>query len=57
MTLRRRDLLRSAPFALPALKARRAQASAPGDSAAIKGMNVMLFLTDKERAVQHLPQA
>jgi choline-sulfatase len=53
MNVRRRDLLRSAPFALPALKARLAQASAPADSVA--GMNVILFLTDQERAVQHFP--
>jgi hypothetical protein len=35
MTLRRRDLLRSAPFAFPALKTRLAQASAPEDSVAV----------------------
>ena len=56
MNVRRRDLLRSAPFALPALKARLAQASAPEDSVAVKGMNVILFLTDQERAVQHFPE-
>jgi choline-sulfatase len=55
MNVRRRDLLRSAPFALPALKASLAQASAPEGSGAVKGMNVMLFLTDQERAVQHFP--
>jgi hypothetical protein len=47
VNLRRRDLLRSAPFAVPALKARLAQASVPEDS--IAGMNVILFLTDQER--------
>jgi arylsulfatase A-like enzyme len=54
--MRRRDLLRSAPFALPALKARLAQASAPENSVAAKEMNVILFLTDQERAVQHFPE-
>jgi hypothetical protein len=54
MNVRRRDLLRSAPFALPALKARLAQVSAPADSFA--GMNVVLFLSDQERAVQHFPE-
>ena len=34
------------PFALPAFKARLAGASAPEDSSAVKGMNVVLFLTD-----------
>jgi choline-sulfatase len=53
VNLRRRDLLRSAPFAVPALKARLAQAAAPAESVA--GMNVILFLTDQERAVQHFP--
>ena len=55
MNLRRRDLLRSAPFAVPALKSRIAQASAPTDS--IAGMNVILFLTDQERAIQHFPES
>jgi choline-sulfatase len=53
MNVRRRDLLRSAPFAIPALKAGLAKASAPADSVA--GMNVILFLTDQERATQHFP--
>src|SRR5918993_2070420 len=51
--LKRRDLLRSAPFAIPALKAGLAKASAPTDSVA--GMNVILFLPDQERASQHSP--
>jgi choline-sulfatase len=54
MNLKRRDLLRSAPFAVPVLRARVAQASAPAES--ITGMNVILFLTDQERAIQHFPQ-
>jgi choline-sulfatase len=54
MNVRRRDLLRSAPFALPALKARLARA-APEESGAVRGMNVILFLIDQERAVQHFP--
>ena len=56
MNFRRRDLLRSAPFAVPALKARLAQASAPAEES-IAGMNVILFLTDQERAIQHFPLA
>lgn len=52
MNVRRRDLLRSAPFALPELKSRLAQAAAPDNSAAVKGMNVTLFLTDQELPVQ-----
>jgi hypothetical protein len=47
MNVRRRDLLRSASFALPALKVRLAQAASSQDSVAVKGMNVMLFLTDQ----------
>jgi arylsulfatase A-like enzyme len=53
VTLKRRDLIRAAPFVLPALKtrpARAAQASAPA-----AGMNVILFLSDQERAIQHFP--
>jgi hypothetical protein len=50
---RRRDLLRSAPFAVPAFKARLAQAAASAET--IAGMNVILFLTDQERAIQHFP--
>jgi arylsulfatase A-like enzyme len=53
LSLRRRDLLRSAPFAVPALKVRLAQASTSVESVA--GMNVILFLTDQERAIQHFP--
>jgi arylsulfatase A-like enzyme len=53
VNLPRRDFLRSAPFAVPALKARLAQAAPPADS--IAGMNVILFLTDQERAIQHFP--
>ena len=57
MNLKRRDLLRSAPFAVPALKARLAQASAAQNPAeeSIVGMNVILFLTDQERVIQHFP--
>jgi choline-sulfatase len=54
LNLRRRDLLRSVPFAVPAVKSRLAQASASTDS--IPGMNVILFLTDQERASQHFPE-
>ena len=53
MNLRRRDLLRSAPFAVPALRTRLAQATTTADSVA--GMNVIFFLTDQERASQHFP--
>ncbi len=51
MSLKRRDLLRSAPFVVPALKTRLARASAPEES--IAGMNVILSLSDQERAIQH----
>ena len=53
-TLKRRDLLRAAPFVLPALHMARASASSSPAPAA--GMNVILFLSDQERAVQHFPQ-
>jgi choline-sulfatase len=53
MSLRRRDLLRSAPFAVPALKTRLAQAA--DAEKRVAGMNVILFLTDQERAIQHFP--
>ena len=53
-TLKRRDLLRAAPFVLPALRAR--PASAAQDPAPAAGMNVILFLSDQERAAQHFPE-
>jgi hypothetical protein len=51
LNLRRRDLLRSAPFAVPALKARLAQASAAQNPAeeSIAGMNVILETDPDER--------
>src|SRR5688500_14086740 len=52
--MKRRDLLRSAPSAIPALKSRLARAAASEDRAA--GMNAILFLTDQERAIQHFPE-
>ena len=56
MNLRRRDLLRSVPFAVPALKAGLAQAAAVEQAEpSAAGMNVILFLTDQERAIQHFP--
>ena len=52
--MRRRDLLRSAPFARSRAQGRaRGQAGAREES--IAGMNVILFLTDQERAIQHFP--
>lgn len=54
VTLKRRDLLRVAPFVLPALKS--LPASAQPDSAHASGINVILFLSDQERAVQHFPE-
>ncbi len=42
--MKRRDLLRSAPFVVPALIAGRARWASAAESAA--GMNVNLFLTD-----------
>ena len=53
VTLKRRDLLRSVPFVLPALKA--APASTAPAAAPAAGMNVILFLSDQERAIQHFP--
>lgn len=50
--MRRRDFLRTAPFAIPALKSGLARAQS-GDSLA--GMNVILFISDQERATQHFP--
>lgn len=51
--MKRRDLLRAAPFALPALRAGLAGARESPDTLA--GMNVILFFTDQERATQHFP--
>jgi arylsulfatase A-like enzyme len=53
VTLKRRDLIRAAPFVLPALKAH--PANAAKTSAPAAGMNVILFLSDQERAIQHFP--
>lgn len=54
VTLKRRDLLRAAPFVLPALRA--APANAAQETAPAAGMNVILFLSDQERAIQHFPE-
>ena len=54
VTLKRRDLIRAAPFVLPALKAH--PAIAAPDAAPAAGMNVILFLSDQERATQHFPE-
>ncbi|MFN8678801.1 MAG: sulfatase-like hydrolase/transferase [Thermomicrobiales bacterium] len=54
VTLKRRDLIRAAPFVLPALKTR--PASAAQGAAPVAGMNVILFLSDQERAIQHFPE-
>jgi choline-sulfatase len=54
VALNRRDLLRVAPLVIPALQASRT--SAAPDSAPAAGMNVILFLSDQERAVQHFPE-
>jgi choline-sulfatase len=51
--MKRRDLLLAAPFAIPAFKIGIARAAQPTDSLA--GMNVILFLSDQERATQHFP--
>lgn len=51
--MKRRDLLLAAPFAIPALKTGLSRAAQPDNSVA--GMNVILFLTDQERAIQHFP--
>jgi choline-sulfatase len=53
--LNRRQLLQSAAAAAPALLLTRAAANAQsGPSAA--GKNVVLFITDQERAIQHFPR-
>lgn len=52
--MKRRDLLRTAPFALPALRAGVTRASQQPANP-LDGMNVILFLTDQERATQHFP--
>jgi hypothetical protein len=51
VNLKRRDLLRSAPFAVPALKANPTQASAAQNPAeeSIAGMNVILETDPDER--------
>jgi choline-sulfatase len=54
VTLNRRDLLCTAPFVLPALRASTSRAAQ--DSAPAAGMNVILFLSDQERAIQHFPE-
>ena len=51
--MKRREYLRAAAFAIASLKSALARPSrAAGDLA---GMNVILFLTDQERAIQHFP--
>lgn len=53
----RRDLLRAAPFVVPALAtAAAAPTSAASEDAPLAGMNVILFISDQERAVQHFPE-
>ena len=56
MTLRRRDFLRSAPFVVPTLRAGLAPVAAEQAETTTAGMNVILFLTDQERAIQHFPK-
>jgi choline-sulfatase len=51
--MKRRDFLRAAPLVIPALKSGIARAAQDDDNLA--GMNVILFLTDQERATQHFP--
>ena len=53
--MKRRDLLRSAPFVVPALMASRVPRVSAAESTA--KMNVILFLTDQERSIQHFPSA
>jgi arylsulfatase A-like enzyme len=51
--VKRRDFLAAAPFAIPAVRSALARpVQVAGDLA---GMNVILFLTDQERAIQHFP--
>jgi choline-sulfatase len=52
--MKRRDFLRSAPLAIPAIKTALAQAASA--SGAMAGMNVVLFISDQERATRHFPE-
>lgn len=56
----RRKLLRTGAAAVPSLLFARqlglGSAEAAGAAASVKGMNVILFLTDQERAIQHFPK-
>src|SRR5437016_1000953 len=51
--MKRRDFLRAAAAAVPGIAAGRVRdaGAAPG----LRRMNVILFLTDQERAIQHFP--
>src|SRR4051794_18275806 len=51
--MKRRDFLAAAPFAIPAVKTALARPARMAGELA--GMNVILFLTDQERAIQHFP--
>ncbi len=59
--MKRRELLRSS-LALPAAAAANALPAAAADDAeaqrrrAVQGMNVVLFVTDQQRAIQHFPR-
>ena len=55
--MRRRDLLKSAMASLPMLSMASSSETAEASSTApsLAGMNVILILTDQERAIQHFP--
>jgi choline-sulfatase len=63
--LTRRELLESAAVAAPAVmlagaaghpERTRAQAGASARRESVRGMNIVLFLTDQDRAIQHFPR-
>ncbi len=57
--LNRRQLLQGAAAVAPGLmlgRAASAMAQAPGDVPATAGMNMVVFITDQERAIQHFPR-
>lgn len=55
--LNRRDLLRTTPLLVSALAAHEVSvASAAPEDAPLAGMNVILFISDQERATQHFPE-
>jgi arylsulfatase A-like enzyme len=55
--LSRRELLQSAAIAAPTLMlGGQAAAQAAGPPRSVAGMNIVMFITDQERAIQHFPR-